>query len=45
MRRIDIESLPPQGGDNAAAEVTERSGVTTVTIIVVDRKESLVIEK
>ncbi len=45
MRRIDIESLPPQGGDNAAAEVAERSGVTTVTIVVFDRKESLVIEK
>ena len=46
MRRIDIESLPPQDEEEAAApEVAERSGVTTVTIIVVDRKESLVIEK
>ena len=45
MRRIDIESLPPQEGNNAAAEVAERSGVTTVTIVVFDRKESLVIEK
>jgi signal transduction histidine kinase len=47
MRRIDIESLTPQDEQEAAAaaEVAERSGVTTVTIIVVDRKESLVIEK
>jgi two-component system sensor histidine kinase VicK len=46
MRRIDIESLPPQNEEEAtAAEVAERSGVTTVTIVVVDRNESLVIEK
>ena len=46
MRRIDIESLPPQVEEEAAApEVAERSGVTTVTIVVFDRKESLVIEK
>jgi two-component system, OmpR family, sensor histidine kinase VicK len=43
IRRIDIESSPQDEG--AAADVAERSAVTTVTIVVVDRKESLVIEK
>jgi two-component system, OmpR family, sensor histidine kinase VicK len=42
MRRIDIEST---NEDEKEVLVAEKSAVTTVTIIVVDRKESLVIEK
>jgi two-component system, OmpR family, sensor histidine kinase VicK len=42
MRRIDIEST---NEDEKEVLVAEKSAVTTVTIVVVDRKESLVIEK
>ena len=42
MRRIDIEST---NEDEKEVLVAEKSAVTTVTILVVDRKESLVIEK
>jgi two-component system sensor histidine kinase VicK len=42
IRRIDIESTNEDEKEVLAAE---KSAVTTVTIVVVDRKESLVIEK
>jgi hypothetical protein len=51
IRRIDIEPLYEDHRQEeelqaaAAAVVVEESAVTTVTILVVDRKESLVIEK
>ncbi|MFL6383867.1 MAG: sensor histidine kinase [Nitrososphaeraceae archaeon] len=50
IRRIDIEPLYENEEQEkeiqaAAVAVVEKSPVTTVTIVVVDRKESLVIEK
>jgi K+-sensing histidine kinase KdpD len=50
IRRIDIEPLCENEEQEkeiqaAAVAVVEKSPVTTVTIVVVDRKESLVIEK
>ena len=50
IRRIDIEPLYENEEQEkeiqaAAVAIVERSPVTTVTIVVVDRKESLVIEK
>jgi signal transduction histidine kinase len=48
VRRIDVESISEhekKGEEMQAATAVEKSAVTTVTIIVVDRKESLVIEK
>src|ERR671932_2175177 len=44
IRRIDIESTNENNGE-ALAEAAKKTAVTTVTIVVVDRKESLVIEK
>jgi signal transduction histidine kinase len=44
IRRIDVESNN-EGNRQVFAEAAKRTAVTTVTIVVVDRKESLVIEK
>ena len=47
IRSIDIKSTNQDKDEveGLAASVAEKSAVTTVTIVVVDRKESLVIEK
>jgi two-component system sensor histidine kinase VicK len=47
IRSIDIKSTNQDEDEveGLAASVAEKSAVTTVTIVVVDRKESLVIEK
>ena len=46
-KSFDIRSMDVHSNDegNEVFEVTKKSAVTTVTIVVVDRKESLVIEK
>jgi two-component system sensor histidine kinase VicK len=44
IRSIDVESTNENNGE-VFAQATKKSAVTTVTIVVVDRKESLVIEK
>jgi two-component system, OmpR family, sensor histidine kinase VicK len=44
IRRIDAQSTNENNGE-VLSEVAKKSAVTTVTIVVVDRKESLVIEK
>jgi two-component system, OmpR family, sensor histidine kinase VicK len=44
IRCIDVESNN-EGNRQVFAEAAKRTAVTTVTIVVVDRKESLVIEK
>jgi hypothetical protein len=44
IRRIDVQSTNENNGE-IFSEVAKGDSVTTVTIVVVDRKESLVIEK
>jgi len=44
IRRIDVQSTS-ENDDTALAVAAEKSAVTTVTIVIVDKKESLVIEK
>jgi two-component system, OmpR family, sensor histidine kinase VicK len=44
IRLIDVESTNENNGE-VLAEIAKKSAVTTVTIVVVDRMESLVIEK
>jgi hypothetical protein len=41
---MDVQSTNENNGE-VLSEVAKKSEVTTVTIVVVDRKESLVIEK
>jgi two-component system sensor histidine kinase VicK len=48
IRPIDVKSTNEEGGEEGeglASAAAEKNTVTTVTIMVVDRKESLVIEK
>jgi signal transduction histidine kinase len=44
IRRIDVQSTSEDDG-TALAVAAEKSAVTTVSIVIVDKKESLVIEK